>query len=90
MKFQLDTINKIVTHESNLPLDEAEEVIPILEELLPNGLWLSFLLELEKINNWENPMVVKENYFRTGKEPFRPWLGESGVKGGVFNIELKN
>lgn len=57
MKIKLDIDNKIITLEESVGLETLFET---LENLLPGGLWKKFTLQTNVINNWINPIVIKE------------------------------
>jgi len=57
MKIQLDTNLKRIKIEE--PVNLAE-FFTMIKKLLPNDLWKDFELETNVINNWTNPIVIKE------------------------------
>lgn len=57
MKIKLDTEKKILSIEEQVNIGD---LIDMLENMLPNGLWREFKLEVVVINNWTNPILVKE------------------------------
>lgn len=68
MKIKLDTSAKIITIEEQVSMGDF---IDMLESLLPDGLWRQFKLETNVINNWTNPIVIKEYpVYPTGPNPF--------------------
>jgi hypothetical protein len=95
MKLQLDTENKTIRLESKVSLKEFMEVI---KKLLPNNDWQEFSLETNvTINNWSNPIIIKE----IEKYPVYPkpiWYSNTGdydntkvnptFCSGTYNVEL--
>lgn len=57
MKIKLDTEKKILSIEEQVNMGS---LIDMLENLLPNGLWREFKIETNPINNWTNPIIIKE------------------------------
>lgn len=57
MKIKIDTDNKTITIEEPTNMGSLFDT---LETLLPHGLWREFKLETNMINNWMNPIVIKE------------------------------
>lgn len=57
MKIQLDTDNKTVKIEQDFNLGEFYD---LLQKLLPNDLWREFKLEVQVINNFNSPIIIKE------------------------------
>lgn len=57
MKIQLDTDNKIIKLEQDVNLGEFYDLLP---HLLPNDLWREFKLEMQIINNFNSPIIIKE------------------------------
>ena len=87
MKIQLDTVAKTIKVESRVSF---QELIDVLEKLLPKGEWKKFNLETNvEIVNWHNPIYIKE-------VPSRPYIDRIWCKTdndtmllakGEFNIE---
>jgi len=79
MKIQLDTTNKTIKLDSRVKLDEF---FSTLEQLLPNGLWEDFTLEVNTIiNNWQTPYIWKDIWVRPLTNPLpiyptypQPWI----------------
>lgn len=57
MKLSLDTIQKTITIEESVNLNEFYEMI---KKLLPDDLWKDFKLETNVIQNWNSPIIIKE------------------------------
>lgn len=58
MKLQIDTKEKTIKVEDNVRLGDLCDT---LERLLPEGIWHDYTLEANTvINNWTNPIIIKE------------------------------
>lgn len=69
MKLQLDTINKTITIEESINLDDF---VTNLEELLPDGRWKEFTLLIAPIINWNpNPIIIDR--YPVIQPPSYPW-----------------
>jgi hypothetical protein len=60
MKIQLDTIRKTIKIEESI---NCNDFFNTLNSLLPNNAWKEFNLEVGIINNWAEPIIIKEPYF---------------------------
>lgn len=68
MKIKLDTSAKIITIEEQVSIGDF---IDMLESILPNGLWREFKIDVNVINNWTSPIVIKEYpVYPTSPNPF--------------------
>lgn len=78
MKLQIDIENKIISIEGRHLL---KDIISTLDKLLPNKEWKDYELECEKvINNWCNPVFIKEyptNPYPNPTYPSNPWWLDS-------------
>lgn len=93
MKIQIDTVNNIIKIEEkvNLGLFIGE-----LENLLPNGKWRKFYLEVNTVINWSNPIIIEHPiypYSPTWQQ--QPWIScevagtaDYNLNSGVYNIEI--
>lgn len=57
MKLQIDSTNKKITIQDPVNLSEFFEMV---KGLFPNDMWKEFTLETNVINNWTNPIIIKE------------------------------
>ena len=57
MKLQIDTIQKKLKLEEEVNLNDFFETI---QNLLPNDLWKEFKFEVAVINNWTNPIIIRD------------------------------
>jgi len=96
MKLQIDTKSKIIKLEDKVLL---KELVTTLEKLLPKKEWQTFTLETNTvINNWSNPIYIREY-----KPWTYPWYGgityyssatsintysDKQLVSGTYNVEL--
>lgn len=67
MKLQLDLELKTITIEETINLDE---LVKQIKKLFPDNQWKEYSLKVGQINNWINPIVIKEKeYVR-----YYPWI----------------
>ena len=97
MKIQLDLDNKKIRVEEETNLNEFFKAI---KKLLPNDEWKQFTFDPTVINNWTNPIIIKEypNYPSSPIQPWPmspPWWITCGTttsndlvpQSGVFNVQ---
>ena len=88
MKLQIDTVNKTIKLEGDVNI---HDLIKQVKQMLPNKTWREFTLETNTIiNNWTNPIVVDDNWWR---RPYRPWWNEpyyiyDGIKTPITSTNL--
>jgi hypothetical protein len=69
MKIQLNTTDKIIKIEESVNLNE---LLNLLEQMLPNELWKEYMLETNTIiNNWQNPIIWP--VYPIYPTPYYPW-----------------
>lgn len=82
MKLQLDTINKTIKIEDNVSF---QELIDVLEKLLPKGEWKKFTLETSTvINNWSSPIIIEKTVPRY---PSYPWYCANTTRATEYNLD---
>lgn len=100
MKLQIDTDNKTIKVDDDV---QFSELVEALEKLLPKGLWKDFTLQNERIDWWNNPVIIKERIIEnspywpspiwidttTNKTPIDPNIVycSNNMQSGIFNIE---
>lgn len=57
MKLQINTTDKTIKIEESV---NVYEFFQMIQNLFPNNLWKDFKLETNVINNWSNPIIIKE------------------------------
>jgi hypothetical protein len=67
MKIQIDTAGKIICIEETVLL---AELLELLDQLFPNLAWKEYSLQTKIINNWTNPIIIKEH---PKTQPY-PWI----------------
>jgi hypothetical protein len=89
MKLQFDTTAKTIKFEETVNLGE---LIKELDMLLPNKQWEEYKLEIALINNWINPVLIKES--APCGRPCHPFTEfpiitcrSHGYKSNQYNIE---
>lgn len=97
MKIQIDTTKKIIKIEEKVNLSE---LFNLLEQLLPNGLWEDFTLDVNTTVTWSNPIIWRDIIVRpitpivpTYPTYPQPWItcestGATSCVNGIFNVEM--
>ena len=91
MKIQLDTITKTVKIVEEVNLGE---LLKTLQQLLPNGLWKEFKLEMNKNIEWRDPIIIRPYYPPCPPyyNPY-PWImcttttSQMDLVSGIYNID---
>lgn len=69
MKLQIDTKEKSIKIEETVNLGELFEK---LKMLFPNDEWQEYNIMSTVINNWSNPIIIKEPYYPFVPSPIYP------------------
>lgn len=70
MKIQLDLDNKRIKVEQEVNMGDFFNTI---KKLLPDNLWKEFTFDPTVINNWSNPIIIKEYPTWPITSPSIPW-----------------
>jgi len=94
MKLQLDTEEKLITIEDSVIIGE---LLKVLKEILPNGLWKKYSIKSATIDNWYNPIYIRDYtypypWYSIGTNVPNPYEITFALSSGngIYNIDTAN